>query len=123
MTKIALPIILIFAVLAIFSFGVMAMHMDKHSSCPFMGSMAICPMSMSEHLLFIQNIFSSTPRNVSFLVSLLLLALFIKFVFILDWNQRTSKSLIIYNRSQNLTSPNKFLLALSDGIVQPKLYN
>ena len=123
MTKIALPIILIFAVLAIFSFGVMAMHMDKHSYCPFMGSMAICPMSMSEHLLFIQNIFSSTPRNVSFLVSLLLLALFIKFVFILDWNQRTSKSLIIYNRSQNLTSPNKFLLALSDGIVQPKLYN
>ena len=123
MKNIALSVILIISILVIFSFGAMAMHRGNHSLCPFMSSMTICSMGIPEHLSYIQSIFNGTPQNTSLLISLLLLAVLAIALSIIDKNLHAVPKLeASLNQFITPTLFNKFLLALSDGIVQPKLY-
>lgn len=109
-----------------FGFGVDTMSMDDNgnmSDCPFTDAVALCPMSFSEHIAIFQSTFRAIPsKTLLFLVlaSLLLLALHSK-ISPKDYPSYTRLKFFFKDKPE-LPIFNKLLLALSDGILQPKLY-
>lgn len=121
-----MSLLLILVIVFSFSFGVATMDMDGNgnmSDCLFINTITICPMSFFEHIA----VFQSNFRAISFktlLLTLLVLALFLILnskTIPLDQQPRIKLKLFSKNYPK---SPifNKLLLALSDGIIQPKLY-
>lgn len=117
--------LLIIGLLFSASFGlVMSMRTDamgQMSDCPFSHGEALCQMGVFEHLDRFQQAFASIPVKVivlTFLISLI-------------WFSSDNKTKVFYQNSRLLYLKSirelsnvfdDFLLALSDGIVQPKLY-
>lgn len=122
------PLLVLFllAYLFVLTMGAMTMVMDESgdtSSCPFMGEAVICQMGVFEHITIFQSVFRSVPQESSLILLLsgVLLAVLslIKKPGLIAQDKfrqfpRTNQSVI--------ATFNKFLLALADGIIQPKLY-
>lgn len=122
--KILLILILIFT--TSFSFGVATMDMDDNgnmSDCPFINTVTICPMGFFEHISIFQNHFRAIPSG-----SLLLTIMVLAFLLVLHHKTIPKNNLIkiglkfFFKDKPELPIFNKLLLALSDGILQPKLY-
>ncbi len=123
--KITLILALVFVLS--FSVGMMTMHTDDKgnmSDCPFLNSTSICQMSFSEHMATFQGMFRAVPVKAT-LLSILILALS-SILYFKDTISIYSLSVQVRSFVKNnpeLLTTNKLLLALSDGIIQPKLYN
>ena len=119
--------ICIFLVLAfVFSFsaGMISMHTDdmgNMTGCPFMGINSICQMGVFEHIGTFQNMFSGMPSK-SVLTSILLVFLAVSFSAIPHVNRSPNSSELSIKEDLSPPNFNRILLALSDGIIQPKLY-
>ncbi|MDP3696893.1 MAG: hypothetical protein Q8R55_02565 [Candidatus Taylorbacteria bacterium] len=118
-------LILILTLIISFGFGVATMRMDENgdmSHCPLMNSAAICQMSFSEHIVIFQSIFMATPSRV-------VLSLILVLAFLLTLRSKPipriyspPRLLLFLRNNPEPFFANKLLLALSDGILQPKLY-
>lgn len=117
-----LMIVYIFAM----SLGVATMTMAKDgatSDCPFMGVDSICQMGTFEHIATFQNMFSSIYKNT--FVMLLSLFLFATLLSIPVSKLQTVIQIrpsLFFKTNESGLFFNKFLLALSNGTLQPKLY-
>lgn len=117
--------LLIIGLLLFASFGLVVSmgtdDMGQMSDCPFINGGALCQMSMFEHLISFQQAFTSIPVRI---VTILLLVSLILFLADKKTKVFVSNSRSLYLESIRNSSSvfNVFLLALSDGIVQPKLY-
>ena len=123
------PTIILLSFIFVLMFGLnMTMHMNEDGSmsdCPFMGQASFCQMSIFEHLTKFQAIFiTTTPHNnhIYLLTSILftIAAIFIGQLIIS--NLSPPKQLLSYSHKLQGINFNGFLLAISDGIIQPKLY-
>lgn len=120
--KIALMLALAFVFS--FSVGLMAVHIDDKgnmSDCPFMGMNAICQMGIFEHIGIFQSMFMGIPAK-SILFAIIFALVFISLVGIRGGGILSDKPRLFIKTSLQLPIFNKILLALSDGIIQPKLY-
>ncbi len=121
--RLFLPLLIVIYVF-ILSFGVATMTMDKDgnmSFCPLMVGGSFCQMSVFEHISIFQNMFTSISQNSFYLlVSLLFVA-----VPLIKQLKPTPQKRPTTNSQVNQFKPSffsQFLLGLSDGILQPKLY-
>ncbi len=117
-------LVLILAIIFSFGFGMATMQMDKDgnmSDCPFMGMNAICQMGASEHIGAFQNMFSGVQTR-SALVSILFIFLALSSLMIPKGNSPPNMVGLLIKECPHLYNFNKILLALSDGIIQPKIY-
>jgi heme/copper-type cytochrome/quinol oxidase subunit 4 len=110
----------------VLTFGViMGMHTDsmgQMSDCPFAQGQAICQMGIFEHLNRFQRAFNSIPVKV---LSTLSVLLFLAFSPSSDYQKgllQKNKLLYLKRARGHISIFNTFLLAISDGIVQPKLF-
>jgi len=121
-----ISLILILAFTLSFGFGVATMHMDDNgnmSNCPFMNSAAICQMSFSEHIATFQSTFRVIPSKMVFSAMLVLTFLLVTFSTIIPRIYSPPNNLRLFlKNSLEMPFSSKLLLALSDGIIQPKLY-
>ena|SRR3989338_7892036 len=124
-SRMKISLLLILVIIFSFSFGVTTMQMDKDgnmSDCPFMGMDAICQMDIFEHIGAFQNVFTVIPgKSILFVI---VLALVLVSLAIKRQSGIPPDNLRFFTReSLRLPNFNKILLALSDGVIQPKLYN
>lgn len=119
--------ILILATVVFFSFGIATMQIDKDgnmSDCPFMNSAAICQMSFPEHIATFQGMFRAVPVKATLLSILVLaLSLVLYFKYITSIYLPPAKLRLFVKNNPRLLTADKLLTALSDGIIQPKLYH
>lgn len=103
------------------------MNMNEDGSmswCPFMDSgSSICPMGVFEHITMVQSVFAGVTKDAIWAASLLIF-LALSGASLLFSCERPN---IAYRRYFYLLKSyplifNKFLLALSNGLIQPKLY-
>ena len=116
---------LLLVVVFIFSFNAgVAVHMDDDgdmTGCPFMGMDAICQMGLFEHIRIFQGMFVGIPaKSISFATALFLAIVSLAITFRI--NAPPSRIRFLVKENLRLLNFNRILLALSDGIVQPKLY-
>ncbi len=122
--KISLLVILV--LILFFSFGMATMNIDNKgdmSNCPFMNSGAICQMSFSEHIATFQSIFRAIPSRI--VLSLMLALAFLLVLCSKPISRIYSPPIKLeyfIKYDFQLSIYNKILLALSDGIIQPKIY-
>lgn len=109
--------------LSVIGSGMVTMHMDEsgESFCPFDLGNVICKMGVFEHLSMLQAVFRGILTSSPYL----LLALAFYIFFISAGNPMTGARnpayLLRYKESETLPA-SKILRALSDGIIQAKLY-
>src|SRR3989338_7709961 len=123
-SRMKISLLLILVIIFSFSFGVTTMQMDKDGSmsdCPFMNATSICQMSFSEHIEVFQNMFSGVQAR-SILVYIFFIFLIFPFSMIPKGNSPPNTVRLFTKEYPRLYNFNKILLALSDGIIQPKLY-
>lgn len=123
----------IFSVLAACLFGtssVFSMEMDavgKMDGCIFTGETALCNMSVTEHISQWQNLFTAIPHKAVELLLALSLAM-AAFLLIghrphLQDKLRYAKERLYIKLRPALNIVNPLELALSRGILNPKIYN
>jgi|SRR3989344_2289197 len=107
-----------------FSVGMMTMHTDDKgnmSDCPFMGVDAICQMGIFEHIGTFQSMFTGIPGK-SILITIILALVLVSLPVIQRSGIPPDNIRFFTKESLQLPTFNKILLALSDGIIQPKLF-
>lgn len=123
MEKIFLLLILI--VILSFGFGMATMSMDKNgnmSDCPFADTAAICPMSFAEHIAIFQSNFRAIPSKATLFTILAPAFLAVLYFGAIPRIYSPPAPLKLFAKNHLELPINKLLLALSDGIIQPKLY-
>lgn len=93
------------------------------SDCPFTDAVTLCPMSFSEHIAVFQSTFRAIPYKT-------FLFLILATIFLLTPHPKVGprdylsdiRLKFFFKDKPELLIFNKLLLALSDGILQPKLY-
>ena len=122
-----ISLLLISAIIFSFSFGVATMRMNEKgnmSDCPFANTATICPMTLFEHIGIFQSTFRAIPSKA--VLSAMLALAFLLMIFPKTipniYSPQNSLNLFIRNTPERPIY-NKLLLALSDGILQPKLYS
>ena len=119
-------LVLILAFIFSVSFGMATMDMDENGNmtdCPFSDAVAICPMSFVEHITTFQSVFAAIPSKTILSIVISLASLIILY-FKLDPRIYSPPVRLRSSVINSFDPPilNKLLLAISDGIVQPKLY-
>ena len=107
-----------------FSIGMMTMRIDDKgnmSDCPFTGADAICQMGIFEHIGIFQHMLIGIPSK-SILFTITLALALISLAVIQKSAIPPDKIRFFIKEGLILPNFNKILLALSDGIIQPKLY-
>ena len=104
----------------------MTMQMNDDGSmsdCPFMEQASLCQMSVFEHIAKFQSIFAAAVQNnlIAFLAAIII-AIFSIIVGYLLFVPAPPKQLVYASDQPQGITFNKILLALSDGIIQPKLF-
>lgn len=125
-------ILLVLASFAFMSILGMGMGMEakdgQMSSCPFMADEAsICQMSVTEHISQWQQAFLSVPNKTNFLALALILAAavlitFAKSLFRLKKLTELAAQLFAYHKEHLVRVSDPLLIAFSDGILNPKIY-
>ncbi|MBI4053857.1 MAG: hypothetical protein HY397_00845 [Candidatus Doudnabacteria bacterium] len=98
------------------------------STCPFMASEAsICQMSVTEHISEWQQAFLSIPGKTNFIVLALILVAaalltFVKSLFQLKKPTELATQLFTYRKENLVRVFDPLLIAFSDGILNPKIY-
>ncbi len=105
----------------------MTMHMNDDGSmsgCPFMGQALLCQMSVFEHIAKFQSLFTAVVQNnlIAFLAAILI-TIFTTIIGHLLFTTAPPKQLAYANHAPQGVTFNKILLAISDGIIQPKLFS
>lgn len=117
--------IVLLSFVSVLTFGViMSMRVDdmgQMSDCPFSIGEILCQMGSIEHLIRFKQTFASIPMK------LLVFALFVFLSWFLFGNKVrifVQNNRLVYLKNINGLSHifNNFISALSDGIIQPKLY-
>lgn len=121
-----LSLILVLITILFFSFGMATMTMDPNgnmSDCPFANAAAICPMSFTEHIAIFQGTFRVIPPKIILFTILVMTFFLIAYSKVIPRNYSLlTKSKLFPEDKLELHIFNNFILALSDGIVQPRLY-
>jgi hypothetical protein len=117
-----------FAFASILGIGMsMEMKDDQMSSCPFMISQAtLCQMSVTEHIAKWQQSLLGIPTKTNFLVLVVVLLAvviisFIKLSQLKALKERAAR-LFAYQKTYFLEIFDPLLLAFSNGIINPKIY-
>lgn len=122
--KLILPIILI-SYAFVLSLGAMSITLDEPggmSDCPFMTGHSICPMGILEHITTFQNVFKAVfPGTFLYLIILSILSLIYFSNPYLNINSPPKLQFFLRNTA-SIFIPNKLILAISDGRIQPKLF-
>lgn len=118
-------LLLVLAVI-FFGFSVVVMPMDQEgnmSSCPFMNTAVTCSMGFYQHITILQSTFWAEPYKIVLMAAIVLFSLLILFPKTIPRFYSPPNSLIFFikNILERFVA-DKFLIALSDGIIQPKLY-
>ncbi len=113
-----LSLVLVVAVLLIFSFGPAMMHMDDHGICPVMGMSAICQMNPLEHLGKWQAMFTALPLEI-ILFAFALLFLLVNMTFVKLFARSPPPR---PNSTQFNFFKSPLQEAFSDGLLNPKIY-
>lgn len=128
-SEIILPLVLAsFLFAAVFSIaGGMKMKDGQMSSCPFTANQAsICQMSIMEHIDQWQQAFLGIPTKSNILILALLLIAFAVIPFVKYFSQTKQLEVAVRLRSYFRDTASKILnpliLAFSDGILSPKIY-
>ena len=117
-----------FVFMSLFSMGIgMKMKDGQMSSCPFMASQAsICQMSFTEHIGQWQHSFLGIPTKINLLILSLLLLSIIIVPFAKPFTKvkqtELAAQLIFYYKTAATKIFDPLLLAFSDGILNPKIY-
>ena len=117
-----------FTFMSLFGIGIgMAMQDGQMSSCPFMANQtSICQMSVNEHIATWQQSFLGVPAKSSVLILASLLLAFAVVPFAKPFSQvkqsKTAARFLFYLRSIANKIFDPLLLAFSDGILNPKIY-
>lgn len=121
-----ISLLLISVIIFSFGFSVVAMDMDKNgnmSDCPFINTAATCQMGFFEHISTFQSHFRAVPSRIFLLMALVLVLLLnLSFKTVPKNHLSQIKLKLFFKDKSRLSMFNKFLFALSDGIIQPKLY-
>ena len=121
-----LSLFIIFSLAFSFGLGMVSMHIDDSGSmsdCPFSDAMAICSMSFAEHIAIFKGLFAAiSSKAVSWAILIALSLLIIYFKSDPKIYSPSIKLKYFVKRSFGPFIFNKILIALSDGIIQPKLY-
>lgn len=120
--KIALTLVLF--LLASFIGGLFIMQADNQGQmgkCPFMAMESLCQMGLFEHLRAFRDAFSGIAAKMFLLA---VLALFLTIFLTTAPKIKAALHPFSLFLRENWDHPhfNKILLALSDGLIQPKLY-
>jgi predicted metal-binding membrane protein len=118
-----------FAFMSVLGMGIsMEMNDGKMPGCPFMaGRAAMCQMSAMEHIAQLQQSFLGIPTK----MNLLMLAMVLLAVAILPFVKPFSRlkeitdffsRLFAYRSEPHAQISNPILLAFSDGILNPRIY-
>ena len=120
-----LPIILV-AYVFVLSLGATTIMTDENGSmsgCPFMTGSSICPMGILEHISTFQSIFNAIfSKTFLYLTVLILSYLIISSSLPININS-PPKFLSILRSNRKRFFSDQFLLAISDGRIQPKLFS
>ena len=105
------------------SAGMVMAHTDAMghlNTCPFSVTQALCPFNVSDHLQGFLNSFAALP----FMVVMVLFTYFI-FAFKSDTHDLTGRFSFVSRKNLDINQSvfNKFLVSLSDGVIQPKIYS
>lgn len=120
-----LPLLILIYIMTL-SLGAGMMIMDDNgqtSYCPLMDSGTFCQMNMFEHLAIFQSMFMGISAN-----AFRILAVFITLTVLIFFNnglketERHKLRKILKTSRPGLNIYNKLLQALSNGVLQPKLY-
>lgn len=105
--------------------GVATMSMSNDgimSDCPFAGVDSICQMNTFEHIAAFQNLFRSIPQNtLLFLLSLFSFAMLLSVIQPLTTVPTRPRIFFTINISNIFF--NGIIFAISNGVLQPKLYS
>jgi len=125
-------IIFVLASFAFMSLFGMSMGMEakdgQMSSCPFMASgVSLCQMSVTEHISQWQQAFLGVPNRTNFLELALILvaAVLITFAKSLFQSKKLTElaaRLFAYHKEPLVRVFDPFLIAFSDGILNPRIY-
>ena len=114
---------------SLFGVGIgMEMKGDQISSCPFLASeVSVCKMSVMEHISRWQQAFLGVPSKINFLVLALILAAavlitFAKPLFKPKKLTDLAARLLAYHKEHLVRVFDPFLIAFSDGILNPRIY-
>ncbi len=119
---------LLFILVSNFGLG-LSMPTDKHgmmSNCPFMAkTSSLCDMNAADHIGKWQQLFTSLQISIFLLLLIIASSLIYFFIKMQSDHQTSSSFWYRYYKDKNpeLKLYNYLLLALSDGIIHPKLYN
>lgn len=117
-----------FVFMSLFGMGIgMEMKDGQMSSCPFTASQAsICQMSVTEHISQWQHSFLGIPTKINLLILSLLLLSIIIVPFAKSFTKvkqiELAAQLIFYYKTAVTKILNQLLIAFSDGILNPKIY-
>ena len=118
-----------FIFMSILGIGVgMEMKDGQMSSCPFTaGQEAMCQMNITEHIAQWQQTFLGIPTKGDFLTLAILLFVvalipFAKHFFQLEKLTKSAARLFTYHKANLVKVFDPFLIAFSDGILNPKIY-
>lgn len=118
--NLALPILISFAFAGLLGVGMgMEMTDNQMSSCPFMANQAVmCQMSVTEHITRWQQALLGIPTKANLLALIVVLLVMVA----VSSAKPFAARLFAYQKScfvKNLDPP---LIAFSDGILNPKIY-
>lgn len=118
-------LILILAFTLSSSAGIAGMHTDEMGNmtgCPFMGMDSICQMGPLGHIGAFQSMFTGLPTKHTLFAILLFVFLVVSLATIPKINSPPDTFIFFIKEAFRSPVPNRILVALSDGIIQPKLY-
>ena len=117
-----------FAFMSIFGVGIgMTVQDGQMSSCPFMaGQETMCQMSVTQHIVQWQRAFLGIPKGDFLALAVILLAIvlipFAKPFSKLEKLTEFTAQLFAHEKAHPLKVFDPLLLAFSDGILNPKIY-
>ena len=118
-----------FVFMSLFGVSMVTEAMDgQMSSCPFMANeISMCQMSITEHISQWQQVFLGVPSKTNFLALALILAVavlitFAKSLFQTKKLTELAVQLFAYHREHLVRVFDPLLIAFSDGILNPRIY-
>lgn len=127
--NLAIFVLASFAFVSILGVGIgMEMTDSQMSSCPFMaGQTTMCQMSVTEHITQWQEAFLGIPTKTNLLALAMVLLTVVVIPFVKPFSQfekltELAARLFAYHKAHFVKIFDPFLLAFSDGILNPKIY-
>lgn len=118
-----------FALMSVLGMGIgMEITDGQMSSCPFMaGQPTMCQMNITEHIAQWQQTFLGIPTKTNFLALAVILLIGVLASFIKPFSQlkklaKSTARFLAYRRANFAKVFDPILVALSDGILNPKIY-